>query len=298
MQTILLTGANGHLGSRLITRLVGKYKVLAVVRSNHARQSLRKAVGELDNLTIEIVDYNDEEALVETVNGCDHAAHLVGIIKAGKNNSYGDAHQGPCRVLASAAERVGIKSIVYLSLLGSDPESDNACLASRGESENILLACLVPVVVVRVPMVLGEDDFASRSLAKKATSKIVVTLRAQSREQPIYAGDVIEAIVQLLSSEINEVIELAGPESLTRSSLIQRASSITAIHPVIISVPLCLGLAFAGVLEKLMASPPVTRDMLMILDHDDNIDVSAIGDRLGLPLTPVDRILEKVLLQP
>ena len=76
MQTILLTGANGHLGSRLISRLVGKYKVLAVVRSNHASQSLGKAVGELDNLRIELVDYIDEARLfeTETVGGMLHVA--------------------------------------------------------------------------------------------------------------------------------------------------------------------------------------------------------------------------------
>ena len=84
MQTILLTGANGHLGSRLISRLVGKYKVLAVVRSDHASQSLGKVVGELDNLTIEIVDYNDEATLIETIHGCDHLYILLVLLKRGK----------------------------------------------------------------------------------------------------------------------------------------------------------------------------------------------------------------------
>ncbi|HAK53127.1 MAG TPA: hypothetical protein DCM54_14665 [Gammaproteobacteria bacterium] len=295
MQTILLTGANGHLGRRLIARFVGEYKVLAIVRSKRAEEGLHASVGELENLTIEVVDYTHEKSLIETIDGCDHAVHLVGVIKSGKGNTYESAHQRPCRVLASAAARVGIKSIVYLSLLGSDSDSDNACLASRGEAEEILIAGSVPSTIVRVPMVLGEDDFASRSLGKKASSKFVVTLRGQSKEQPIYAGDIIEAITQLLGRDTTEVIELAGPESLNRIALIRRASLVTAMDPMIISLPLGVGIAFAWILEILFSAPPITRDMLRILDHDDDVDVSSLAGRLNLDLTPLNRTLEKVL---
>ena len=58
--------------------------------------------------------------------------------------------------------------IVYLSILGSAPDADNDCLASKGRAETLLLDNRVATTVIRVPMVLGGDDPASASLRRQA----------------------------------------------------------------------------------------------------------------------------------
>ena len=59
----------------------------------------------------------------------------------------------------------------------------------------LLLNGAVPALILRVAMVLGEDDYASGALRRRAHSRWNVLLRSSSLEQPIYAGDMIAAIL-------------------------------------------------------------------------------------------------------
>ena len=92
------------------------------------------------------------------------------------------------------------------------------------------------------------------------------------------------------------VIELAGPESLTRKALIERAGKLLANKPVVISLPIALGYAVAWVFEKISSNPLITRAMLGVLDHDDTVDTRAATHLLGLTLTPLDEVLRNVLI--
>jgi uncharacterized protein YbjT (DUF2867 family) len=265
--------------------------VVSVVRSESA---LKKISGL--NCETHIVDYSDSGGLSAAARGCDCAVHLVGIIKKTGNNTYEQAHELACEALVKAARTAGLKHIAALSIIGSDVTSRNACLASRGRSERILLEGDVPVTIIRVPMVLGEDDFASRSLTKKAKAGICFTFRASSLEQPIYVGDLVNAIVAVIARPPgNEIVELAGKESITRRELIVRAGSTVGNHPAIISIPIFLGVWIGKLLEILLRSPPVTADMIDILDHDDEIDSQLAARQLGIELTSLDQTLAKVI---
>lgn len=293
--TILVTGANGHLGQRLLARLAGQREMRAVVRSERARGQIEAALPDTP-VDIRILDYADGEALTEAAGGCTHAVHLVGIIKEGSTSSYQQAHEATTRALAAAADARGLRRMVYLSILGSEEGSANACLASKGRAERILLEAKTPALVLRVPMVLGEGDFASRALAGQARAPLVLLPRGgASREQPIYAGDVIEAIVAGISRpDLDDVVlPLAGPESVSRRELLQRAARLHGRNPRLLAVPLAASLALAAVLEGISRDPAITRAMLGVLDHDDDVDVSESCRRLGIALTPLHETLRR-----
>ncbi len=61
-------------------------------------------------------------------------------------------------------------------------------------------------------------------------------------------------------------------------------------------LPLALGLLIAAVMDKTMRDPPVTRDMLRILDHDHDVDGRAAAGQLGISLTGLDDTLRCMLL--
>jgi len=294
---LAVTGANGHLGQRLLERASGP--VRALVRSERAAGRLH-GLATSAALEVRIVDYRDDRALTAALDGCDQAVHLVGIIKEGADNTYHDAHEATCAALAEAAATAGIQRIVHLSILGAAAHSTNACLASRAAAERLLLEGPVPVTVIRVPMVLGEDDYASRALARRARQRFGLLLRGSSLEQPIYAGDVVAALLAAIEPACGDsrVLDLAGPESLTRSALTRRAARVLGRRTRMLSLPVGLGLALAAVFEQTMANPPVTRAMLGVLDHDDAIDPGPAAAALGLNLTPLDEALRRCLGAP
>ncbi|HIG40820.1 MAG TPA: NAD-dependent epimerase/dehydratase family protein [Gammaproteobacteria bacterium] len=290
---IAVTGANGHLGIRLVESLLGEHQVRAIVRSGPAQVKLRQR---FPTLEIQIVQYTDANQLGEALKGCDVVVHLVGIIKESKNSKFVEAHETSCEALVLAAAASSIQRIVYMSIVGTGVDSNNACLKSKARAEAILQECDIPAVIIKVPMVLGEGDFASFALRKNALSRFAFTFRANSLEQPIYAGDVIKAIASAIGkSDIAETVNLAGMESVTRKQLIQRAAGILHSSPVVVSLPISLGLSIAGLLEQL-PNAPLSRAMLGVLDHDDNIDVADGCTEVGLELTPLDETLGKVLL--
>jgi len=289
---IIVTGANGHLGTRLLEALKRDgHELQAVVRSTAAAAALRTSLG----VEASVVDYADSAALAPHLVSADAVVHLVGIIRETPQNRYVNAHENTCRALVDAL--TSIKStprIVYVSILGSSAGNENACLSSKGRAEDLLLASGLPVTVLQVPMVLGESDYATFALRKKALSGFSVGFRMASREQPIYAGDVVNAIRAAAGGAFGRLM-LAGPESVSRAELVRRAGLILGTAPKSLSLPIGLGRFIVGLLETVLPNPPMTRAMLDVLDHDDAIDPLDAAKRLGIELTSLDEMLRLVL---
>jgi NADH dehydrogenase len=296
---ILITGANGHLGRRLIRKLAARpgevRAVRAVVRSERAARTLRE-LPDTPGLEIAVLDYGDVDALSRAAAGCEAAVHLVGIIKEGSRSRYVEAHEATSEALSLAAAGAGMRRVVYLGITGSHPDSPNACLASKGRAEQILLDGATPALILRVPMVLGPDDVASRALRAQARSRFVPLLRGgASREQPIDADDVVAAILSGIErSDLDDVaLDLAGPESLSRRSLLERTAALHGNRPTVIPIPLRLLLAAAFLLETFLRDPPLTRAMVGVLDHDDVVDSEKTCEQLGIRLTALDQTLRR-----
>jgi len=284
-----ITGANGNLGVRAITTL-GVDRVRALVRSPRAKEALLET---FPTLEVFIVDYIDAASLRIALDGCEVLVHLVGIIKETQYSSYNDAHERSCEALKLGLPE-SIKHIVYLSIVGSAADSGNKCLASKGRAEDILLTSGVTVSILQVPMVLGEGDFASAALKKNSRKRFALTFRAESLEQPIYAADVIAAICAAANVGGGGRFQLAGPESLSRRSLIQRAAHLQGRAVTVLSLPIALGVLLTWILECL-PNPPVTRAMLGVLDHDDQTDSQESLEKLKITLTPLNETLSKIL---
>ena len=294
---IAITGANGHLGLKLIDRLQSEGDdVRAIVRSEGAASTVRSYHPSAD---VCVVDYADSAGLHEALRGFDVLVHLVGIIKESAGNSFERAHEAPCRALLEADP--GVRHLIYLGIVGTDivgtgSATQNACLLSRANAEAILKSAAWPVSIIRVPMVLGPDDYASMSLARNARKSLVPGFRTASLEQPIFSGDLVNALVAATRlAPADRTLELAGPESLSREQLIKRAGQCFGNEPTVVSLPLWLGYTLAFLLEKVSRSPPVTRAMLGVLDHDDRVDNGPALKELGIELTPLDETLQAVL---
>jgi NADH dehydrogenase len=292
---VLITGANGHLGCRLLARLAATHPVRAIVRSERAKAKI-VALPEASQIETRVIDYLDVASMSEAAIDCEYVVHLVGIIKETASATYAQAHEQTTACLIDALKSSGVKRVIYISILGSRSDSANTCLASKGRAERLLLDAEVPALILKVPMVLGEGDFASQALKQKASSRFNLVFRAASKEQPIYAGDVIEAIVAGITHQHldDQMLELAGPESMSRKRLIQRAARLrdNDNSVSVISLPIAFGMGMAYLAERLVANPPVTRAMLDVLDHDDEIDVTKACKLLDIGLTDLDETLK------
>ena len=289
---VAITGANGHLGLQLISRLATSgIAVRALVRSPEATRCIEDRFPETD---VRVLDYADTESLGRAIQGCDLLVHLVGIVRETGTNTYKQAHETTCRAMVAAG--LEIRHIICLGIVGTDDASDNDCLRSRARAESVLLESRIPTTIIRVPRVLGPGDPSTLSLARSSRKLLVPGFRTASLEQPIYSGDLIDALLSAIRLEpVNRVLNLAGPESLPREQLIKRAASLFGHKPIVVSLPLMLGCGLAFLLEKFTSAPPITRAMLGVLNHDDEVDNAEALAELGITLTSLDDTLRLLI---
>lgn len=296
---LLVTGANGHLGRLLLRHLdreAPETPVRAVVRSERAAETVRATPLATLQPEIEIVDYRDPASLEAAARDCGVAVHFVGIIKESSTATYRASHEESCGALARAAAAAGLRHLVYLSILGSDPDASNACLASKGRAEQILLRGAVPATVLRVPMVLGPDDHASRSLRSQAQAGLLpLTGGGRTWQQPLDAADLIRVVATLAAAPPAEsrAIDLAGPEALPHRDLVARAAALYDRAPTIVPVPVGLVRLFAAIVSRVSSDPPLTPAMLEVLEHDDRVDAAAGWAAVGVAPTPLDETLAR-----
>lgn len=300
---IVVTGANGQLGRALLSELARpsnpdvsqseRPRVRALVRSEKAKKTIEAL--ELDPLPeIEIVDYTNPGEMTAALSGMSCVIHLVGIIKETKSARYVEAHEQTCHALALAANRAGIKRIVYLSILGSAVNSDNACLASKGRAAALLLDDRVATTVLRVPMVLGGDDPATVSLRRQAqTRSLRLVAGGRTLQQPIDARDVVRAVLAACTAAPGRHLSLdaGGPECLSHRNLVLRAARLWGNEPEIRSIPLWLARFAVKLLSLFLPNPPITVPMFEILQHDDRTDPKVFCSALGIELTPLSQTL-------
>ena len=301
-QGVLITGANGHLGQRLIVTLCATRPVTALVRSSKAAAQLAELVTTLPaasaaNLNVQQFNYSDIKGITQASKQCNELVHLAGILMETPNSSYQQAHVETTTNLLKALAARRLKRIHYLSIVESHADSPNPCLASKGAAEQLLLSSPHPTSVLQVPMVLGEGDYAAMALRQQASRALNLVFAPQARDQPIYAGDVVSAIINgsHLPADYNRMIQLAGPESISKRDLIHRAATLLKHKTRIIGLPGFVAQVLAKVLALTSNNPPITGPMLDILNHDDNYEVSTACQTLDLELTPLDDMLRLVL---
>jgi len=291
---VLVTGANGHLGRKLLQRLAAEGRpARALVRSERAAARVREAV---PDTPCAVVDWSDAERLRAALSGCGAVVHLVGIIRELPGTSYRDAHERTCEALVAAAKDGTLRRAIYLSILGSTPASDNPCLASKGRAEEILHESALDTTVLRVPMVLGPGDVASAALRGQARAPFLVWIGGgRSLQQPIDADDVVSAVLACLDRPelAGASLDLGGPECLTHRALVTRAAALWDRVPRGLPVPRGLVRGGVALLERVLPSPPMTTAMFDILQHDDRADPAVARERLGIEPTPLDDTLRR-----
>jgi NADH dehydrogenase len=294
---ILVTGANGFVGSHVVRALVeGGERVRAMVRDVRGAKAL-------EGVDCELVhgDVTDPDSLAGAVAGCESLVHLVAII-AGRPDDFDRVIAQGTRNLVTAAEQGGARRFVYVSALGAhDPEApDVPYYRAKRAAEVAIAGSRLEHVVLRPTFVFGPDGGALPRfirIAKLAPVTPVVGDGAQ-RIQPVWVDDAVAAVrLALRTAERGLVVELGGPDVVDWDELWRRIKDALGTRRPALHLPVWLMRAQAVFLERL-PSPPVTRDQLTMLQGPDNVvsDGGAGMRGLGLgALVPLDEQLRRAV---
>lgn len=291
---IAVTGANSSVGRNLLSHILNhtEHTVIAGVRSPAAAASLPTS----ERIETRLIDYDSAPVLAEALGGADCIVHLAGILIEGKNSNYARANVEATGTVAKAAELIGAKHLVFISVVGADANSRNAYFRSKGAAEKLVAASPCGSSIIRTPILLGRGTAGGSSLlgaASQSRTKILGGGRYQMR--PLDIDDLNEAILKCCakSTKLSATYELVGPEAVTYRELVLKTAALLGNTVEIGSIPIWVAKLGAAINSRLKGGG-ITPTVVDVITMDEVVTDNA-DEALDLQLTPLEHTLQKII---
>ncbi len=232
---ILLTGATGYIGGRLLNRLEDQGRTVRCIARRP--EFLQERVAS----TTELVygDVLDEKSLLEALDGVHTAYYLVHSMGSRKDFEVND--RVGAKNFANACKENGVKRIIYLGGLGKSGEVQSPHLRSRHEVGRILRESGIPTLEFRASIVLGSGSLSFeliRSLVDRLP--VMITPRWVSiTAQPIFIDDLLHYLLEALDIDLPEsqIIEIGGANQVSYGELMREYGRQVGLRRMMIPVP-------------------------------------------------------------
>jgi NADH dehydrogenase len=189
-----------------------------------------------------------------------------------------------------------------MSVLGASENSPSLFARSRAMGEEEVLSVFPSAIIFRPSIIFGVGDDFFNMLGMLARMLPVMPLfGGKTRFQPIYVGDVAEALAAAVRGEAKagKVYELGGPDVVTHRQMVERVLAVTNRSNPILPLPNFIG-SLLALPMGLLPRPLLTQDQLRLLSVDNVVSAEAIKDKrtlaaFGIVPRPLDAVLSSYL---
>jgi NADH dehydrogenase len=293
---ILVTGATGFIGRRVVAALRARELSVRCLVRDRSRASALESLG----CDLAVGDVTDSESVAAAAEGCDAVVHLVSIISGRREDFDRVMVDGTWNVI-DAAEKAGVRRLVLMSALGTSEETKDLVpyYGAKWAMEQAVRDSGVEHVILRPSFAFGPGGAAISQFATmvRYLPATPVVGKGTERIQPIFVDDIAQFVARAIDhpEAANRTFELGGPETLSWNELWDRLAAALGKRRAKVHLPLPLVKAQAVVLERLPGAL-VTRDQVKMLVHGDNTcDERPAAELFDVELTPLDEQLRRSL---
>jgi uncharacterized protein YbjT (DUF2867 family) len=291
-------GGSGFIGRYVVKRLAqAGYVVRVAVRDTERARSLSPmgVVGQIVPLYTSLADRGTVERAVAEA---DLVVNLVGILAERRPGDFQRIQAEGPGLIGAAAAAAGVARVVHVSAIGADASSPSLYARTKAQGEQALHGAFPAATILRPSLVFGpEDQFFNRFAALAMFSPIMPVIAGETRMQPVYVGDVADAVMAALgrADAPGRVYELGGPKVWTFREILAWILKETKRHRLFVDIPMGLARLEASVLERLPGKL-LTRDQLLLLQRDNVVTPGMPGLlELGITPTPVELVVPHYL---
>lgn len=288
---------------------VGRYIALGMAKAGwRVRVAVRrpnealfvKPFGTVGQVEPILCNIRDDASVRAALRGADAVVNCVGILNnLGRNKFDAVQHEGAERIARIAAVE-GVKSMVHLSAIGADSDSDSDYARSKGLGEESVMTYFPTATILRPSVVFGiEDKFFNKFATMTAFTPVLPIVGGDTKFQPVFVDDVAAAAEAVLTGAAPAgVYELGGPEVKTLKGLVQNMLGVIQRRRLVLNMPFFVGriMGFGFDMMQtfslgLIPNSILTRDQVRLLRHDNVVSEGARGlADLGISPTPYEAV--------
>jgi NADH dehydrogenase len=291
-QLVTVFGGSGFLG-RFVVRALAKrgYRIrVAVRRPTLAGSAVQQGI--VGQIVPVQANLRHEGSIRHAVAGADVVINLVGILQPNGRQTFEAVQARGARLIAQACGPD--TRLIHVSAIGADAHGEAEYARSKAAGEAAAFHHKPDAVVVRPSVIFGPGDGLFTRFATLARFLPVLPLAgADTRFQPVYAGDVAELVAKAVDGEIpgGRVYECGGPEVKTLRELVDFTLSSIERRRVVLPLPFGAARIQAQGLEILDTltlgllpdALKLTRDQVALLRHDNVVSDAAAAEGRTLP---------------
>jgi uncharacterized protein YbjT (DUF2867 family) len=212
-------------------------------------------------------DVTNEDSVRAAVRGASAVINLVGTFTTGSMEAV---HVDGARNIAKAAREAGAKSLVHVSAIGADVNSQSVYGRTKGEGERAVREAFPDATIIRPSVVFGPEDNLTNRLGAMSKLPVLPVIAAERRFQPVYVKDIAKAIAAAAldpATHGRQDYEIGGPQAMTMQDIYVISARSAGRQPRLVDLPdfASAFLSWFGFLP----GAPLTRDQWKMLQRDN-----------------------------
>ena len=291
-------GGSGFIGRYVVKRLAHKGYVVRVAVRDPERGRFLKPMGGVGQVVPLYASVTDDASIHRAVDGAGLVVNLVGILAERRSGDFMRVHAEGAGSVARLAQAAGVGRLVHMSAIGADPAGPSLYAKSKAAGEQAVREAFPGATILRPSLVFGaEDRLFTRFAGLARMLPVVPVICGDTRFQPVYVGDVADAVMQALArpDAAGAVYELGGPRIWRFRELLAFILQRIGRRRPMLDIPMPLARLQASIMQRLPGKK-LTHDQLLMLQHDNVVSQGMPGlAELGIVATPVELVVPAYL---
>jgi NADH dehydrogenase len=271
---ITIFGGTGFIGSQIVRELAQLGYIIRVAEKHPKKADRLKFNGMVGQVQPYACDYT-KSGIETALDGAYYVVNCTGILLEKGKRTFMGTHRDLPEMIAKACAKKGVKQFVHISALGIEKnQSDYA--KSKLAGEKAIQKAFDKITILRPSIVFGPEDSFFNMFAGMAQILPALPLigGGHTKFQPVYVGDVADAVANAIKMEATGIYELGGSDIQSFRELLQTMKNYTGQSVKLISLPVPIA-KIQAVFMSILPTPPLTLDQIKSLQHDNIVNDNA-----------------------